>query len=646
MMRIANFKKHFSLTSIACFGLMISAGCEQNNFQPGPEISRTTKAIEMPQVAGLSNDQATAKKPSKGIVKLVRNETGWQLLRDDKPYYVNGAGGEGNLEMLAKAGANSSRTWGVDDTKETLARLDEAEKNGLSVALGIWLEHERHGMDYSNYDEVVKQIDLTLKHVRDLKHHPAILVWGVGNEMEGDGSNPAIWSHIEHLAQLVKAEDPYHPVMTVIAEMGGNKIEAIHKLCPSVDIIGINSYGGAKTLAERYQRLGGQKPYIVTEFGPTGTWEVSKNSIDSIAEPTSTEKALTYRRNVQSFAADKEFCLGSYAFLWGNKQEGTATWFGMLLPDGKRTAAVDQMTEFWTGKKPANLCPEITSIKYDGKPNRQKNETLEVKLVTKDPEGDPLNVRWVVTGEADSYVTGGDKQAAPKEFNSAILESNLAGAKIKLPAESGIYRVYAYVDDGANGGAATANVSVRVKGDPKPLAEPGGKAKLPLVILDEPGSAAAEAGLPFYVPSGFMGSTDAMTVEPDCKDDPKFGDHCTKVTYNQAGDWGGVVWQHPENDWGKLPGGFDLTGAKKLTFWAKGKNGGEEAKFGVGVIGKDQPYFDTTKVEVPVTLEKEWKQFSIDLADRDLQRIKSGFFFSLAGQGDPVEFYLDKIVFE
>ena len=144
----------------------------------------------------------------------------------------------------------------------------------------------------------------------------------------------------------------------------------------------------------------------------------------------------------------------------------------MLLPDGKRTAAVDVMTEFWTGKKPANLCPEIVSITLEGKPLRKKNESVVVKLEAKDPEGDAMNVRWVVTGEADSYITGGDKQASPEEIEGAIVESDSQGAKVKLPSEAGVYRVYAYVDDG-NNGAATANVSVRVKGDPKPLAEPG-----------------------------------------------------------------------------------------------------------------------------------------------------------------------------
>ena len=645
-----------SLLVVAMFLVWaMTSGCDPNlAFVSGPvapcNLQTSDTPTEVTQGAGSTansqTSQATPKNPNKGIVKLVRNESGWQLLRDSKPYYINGAGGRGSLEMLAQLGGNSSRTWGIDDTEELLDRLDEAEKNGISVALGIWLEHERHGkMKYTQYDKVVEQIELTLKHVRDLKHHPAILVWGIGNEMEGEGDNPAIWSHIEHLSRLVKAEDPNHPVMTVIAEMGGKKIEAIHKLCPSVDIIGINSYSDSKTIPERYKNLGGTKPYIVTEFGPIGTWEVDKNDIDAIDEPTSTAKAKMYWENVNAFTKDKSHCLGSYAFLWGDKQEGTATWFGMLLPDGKRTGAADVMSEFWTGKKPSNFCPQIDSMTLQGSPHRKKDETVTVKLTASDPENDELNVRWVMTGEADSYATGGDKQVEPKELEGVFTSQDLNGATLKLPSEDGIYRIYAYVDDGH--GAATANVSIRVIGDLTPLGEEVPKAELPLVILDEAGKQVTKEGVPYYVPSGFMGSTDALKVVQDCADDPKFGEHCTKVTYSKPDDWGGVVWQHPESDWGEKAGGFDLTGAKSLSFWAKGKNGGEEVKFGLGVIGRDKTYFDTAKKEVPTTLTDQWEEYSIDIAGKDLRRIKSGLFFSLAGQGEEgVEFYLDRVSYQ
>ena len=48
-------------------------------------------------------------------VELRKTENGWQLTRGGKPYLIRGAGGDGSLEALAAAGANSVRTWGADD---------------------------------------------------------------------------------------------------------------------------------------------------------------------------------------------------------------------------------------------------------------------------------------------------------------------------------------------------------------------------------------------------------------------------------------------------------------------------------------------------------------------------------------------------
>ncbi|MBG7606195.1 MAG: hypothetical protein IZT58_16455, partial [Actinobacteria bacterium] len=46
-------------------------------------------------------------------VELRQTEQGWQLLRGGEPYFIRGAGGDGSLEQLAAAGANSVRTWGA-----------------------------------------------------------------------------------------------------------------------------------------------------------------------------------------------------------------------------------------------------------------------------------------------------------------------------------------------------------------------------------------------------------------------------------------------------------------------------------------------------------------------------------------------------
>lgn len=71
---------------------------------------------------------------------------------------------------------------------------------------------------------------------------------------------------------------------------------------------------------------GSTKPFMVTQFGAPGHWESSKTSWGAPVEMTSTAKANWYAQGY----------LGSYVFIWGHKQEATATWYGMFLADGSR----------------------------------------------------------------------------------------------------------------------------------------------------------------------------------------------------------------------------------------------------------------------------------------------------------------------
>jgi hypothetical protein len=81
-----------------------------------------------------------------------------------------------------------------------------------------------------------------------------------------------------------------------------------------------------------------------------------------------------------------------------------------------------------------------------------------------------------------------------------------------------------------------------------------------------------------------------------------------------------------------------------LQFWARGAEGGEKVNFVFGVIDGNQPYRDSAKGELQdVTLTKEWNKLTIPLRGLDLRQIKTGFGWSLAGQGKPVTFYIDDI---
>src|SRR5262245_4918930 len=73
-------------------------------------------------------------------VKVVKSAAGWRLYRGGEPYFIKGAAGDGPKDVLARAGGNSFRTWGVD--ADTPRQLDEAQRLGLTVTLGIWLGHK------------------------------------------------------------------------------------------------------------------------------------------------------------------------------------------------------------------------------------------------------------------------------------------------------------------------------------------------------------------------------------------------------------------------------------------------------------------------------------------------------------------------
>lgn len=155
-----------------------------------------------------------------------------------------------------------------------------------------------------------------------------------------------------------------------------------------------------------------------------------------------------------------------------------------------------------------------------------------------------------------------------------------------------------------------------------------------------------------YAPSGWMGDYGDLKINPGWADNPHSGKTSLKVTYSakmsQNAGWTGIFWQDPSNNWGDKKGGFNLTGASKLTFWARGDKGGEkitEFKFG-GITG-EYPDSDSQAIG-PVELSTQWQKFSVDLADKDLSSIIGGFCFSASKDDNPSGFtiYLDDIQYE
>ncbi len=576
-------------------------------------------------------------------VTIERDNGSIALMRDGKSFRFKGAGGSGDYELLAQAGGNAIRTWGIGP--ETRQVLDDAHENGLVVVFGIWLRHERKGFDYNDAEAVAAQLEEARDIVETWKDHPAIVAWSIGNEMEGyeDANNAAVWSHVQSIAGIVKDIDPDRPTMTVTAEVGGGRVPNIHRLCPDIDIVGINSYGGASSLPERYPALVPDgyepKPYVVTEYGPAGTWEVPMNAFDVPEEQTSTQKAAVYKSVYETLEADKDLCLGSFAFTWGSKREATSTWFGLFTSTGEKVSGVDALADAWGGSVD-NRAPNMEPLSVD-RQSAEGGTKLSVTTSVTDPENDSLETEWVLSAEQPTYFTGGDTQAETPSYPEAITDQRVDGCTITLPEQPGIYRLYAVVRDG-NGSAATASLPLRVEGkagDMERAVEGAAKVTLPLVLV---GDEAKQA----YIPSGYIGDHASIKYDPADATDPQAGKTASRLDFNASAGWGGIVWQSPPNDWGDVDGGYDLSNAKRLRFWARGAEGGENISFGFGGIGRDKPFFDTADVIMPFTLTKQWKQYEIDLAGQDMSRIKSGFRWTGAADGKPFAFYLDEVRYE
>jgi hypothetical protein len=389
-------------------------------------------------------------------VKIV---PGKGITRGGEPYFVKGAGGTQHMDELVKAGGNSLRTWSTDGLA---AILDDAQRRGLTVCSGIWLEPECAWFSYANADHCAKQTERVKKQIIEFKDHPALLFWGLGNESEGDGTNAAYWKQLEVLAKLTRELDPAHPTFTAVAGLQEAKAEGLNRHTPSLDFVGINTYGALPGLRKHLVSVKWTRPWVVTEYGPQGFWERPRAPWGAPLEQTSTSKAEVIKKSYTAAIAPGGDCWGGYVFLWGQKQEATATWFGIFTASGETTATRDVLYEFWKGQPPPERAPALTAITSAaaGKKIAPGSDFTAAAEAT-DPDGDPLTYQWTVTAEeAGRDAKGGERQ--PPALPEAVVKTEGKTAAFRAPKKPGAYRVHLLITDSRRR-AATGNFCFKVK---------------------------------------------------------------------------------------------------------------------------------------------------------------------------------------
>lgn len=399
-------------------------------------------------------------------VTVSHQDDRYVLMRNGEPYRINGAGiDSADLESFAAHGGTSFRTWRTDNGQQV---LDEAHRLGLTVVMCIEIGRERHGFDYDDEIAVAAQLEFARQEVLKYKDHPALLVWMISNEANLHYKNPKVFDAINDISEMIHEVDGNHPTTTALAGFNAELASVVDQRAPDLDFVSIQFYGGIFGLPQLLADIGFERPYLVTEWGSIGHWEVDKTAWGAPIEQHSSEKADTYLAAYENaIRSDPSRVLGSYVFLWGQKQERTPTWYGMFLDDGAETETIDVMHYIWNGAWPDNRSPRVQAFTLDDRTAHQ-SVTLEpgeqylAVLSASDPDGDALRYRWELMRESEATQTGGDPEEVPEILGGLIEDSSEHEVLVTAPAESGAYRLFVYVYDG-QGHAGHANIPFYVK---------------------------------------------------------------------------------------------------------------------------------------------------------------------------------------
>jgi hypothetical protein len=413
-------------------------------------------------LAACSSSQSEHLTPVK--VEILQTEAGFRLMRDGDPFVIKGAGIEsGYMDSFVAHGGNAIRTWTTnDDVQSARDVLDDALARGVAVVLCLPMQAERWGFDYDDEAAVAKQLAVFQKDVEVYRNHPALLAWIIGNELNLNYTNPAVYDAVNSISEMIHELDPNHPTTTAVAGINEKAIADIEERAPDLDFISLQVYGELFELPMRLKALGFEKPFFVTEWGAIGHWEVGNTSWGAPIEATSTEKAATYLRGYEEMLAPlNRQLIGSFVFYWGQKQERTPTWYGLFTEAGEETASIDVMHYLWNGEWPSNRSPEVRSVQLDDK-TADDNIVLSVGehytavVDIFDHDGDPMTFRWILKPESDAEQVGGDYEERIANLNGFIDNEKAAEIQITAP-DSGPYRLFVYAYDG-EGHAAHANI--------------------------------------------------------------------------------------------------------------------------------------------------------------------------------------------
>lgn len=402
-----------------------------------------------------------------GEVSVRGGKGSWHLKVDGESFYIRGVGcglasgreGQDYLKLAQELGANTVRTWGTDQGDQEY--LDRAAAYGLKVCAGIWLNYADENGRFSylrNKEYKSAKKKEVLEYVQKYKDHPAILLWGIGNECifftKDEKEKVALCRFMEELIQEVHRIDPAHPV--IYASAGICDLKYLVQYVPSLDIVGINEYGSIRTAHGNWDYLGFDKPYVFTEYGPFLNIDSRRDEHSKGVELSDENKANIYKSFTEQIHSFKGYNLGGFAFHLGETTQESMTWWNINQGDYKRPSYWT-IYQCYTGIEAPKRASRIKKFTLSRTKGLEPGEWFEVNVVLEPADIEGLVFEYAVSSSEENIL-----RYYVNDYVPAQVSGEGSRVKIRAPLQKGVYRVYCFVRDEKNN-VISANKSIRVE---------------------------------------------------------------------------------------------------------------------------------------------------------------------------------------
>jgi hypothetical protein len=401
------------------------------------------------------------------------SETDRKRFERFEKFQIKGVCGDADLDRLSKLGVNTVRGYAIPNVETMRKKLDHAHSLGMKMVVSEWMPHhgENKGknggvwnFDYNaKGDQMVKSL---MERVEGIGDHPAILMWGLGNEVHLDEPYLRV---LNRMSEEIHKRFPRHITSLTMINAKPEDIAKIKKFAPDIDVLGIQAYsrgavrGGIKNAEEHWG-----KPFYMSEFNANGPWNMGKAPWGAeLGEPVT--KKVSDLKDCYAAIDASPLCLGSTVFVWGNYGAMGPAYFSLLLaprPDEPKsstafdqllfTPQADAMIEHFTGQpREGNHAPVLSKLEFDGGAKSklaQPGEPMSLHLSAEDADGDKVAfVTWILDPKArnSKFIAGPTSQPSGEK------------AVVTAPKIPGEYVVLVYAIDNKGGGSA-GNLPIKV----------------------------------------------------------------------------------------------------------------------------------------------------------------------------------------